>query len=121
MLLDDPSWGLKATENFLRIAGRFQKKHTKEWAVVYENLERYCRRLNCVGHPRLVRFGFIHDEPKGVKAISQGDRNLMETRLYIYPDNDEKTLHLLTVGTKKTQVADIKFCSNFVANLRNPK
>lgn len=83
MLLNSSSWSLKASENFSDKAERFEKKHRREWAVVYENLARYCRRLEDVGHPRLVRFGFIHDEPKGVKAIGQSNRNLKETRLYI--------------------------------------
>ena len=55
----------------------------------------------------------------GVVAVDQSGpgAGLKRTRLYVYPDVDSRTLHLITVGDKSSQGADIKFSREFVAGL----
>ena len=66
------------------------------------NLRQYFEALQRCSDPGFIKFGFIHKEPKGIKAIDQrgSGRNLQQTRLYIYPDLDNKILHLITIGNK---------------------
>jgi hypothetical protein len=43
---------------------------------------------------------------------------LAQTRLYIYPDVDKEIIHIITLGDKGMQKADIKTCNEFVKRLR---
>lgn len=66
----------------------------------------------------------MHPEPHGVWALTeQGGhgKGLAATRLYVYPDPDTETLYEITLGDKQTQPNDIKFCSEFVADLKRQK
>ena len=79
----------------------------------------------------IVTSKFIHPEPDGIKALDQsGAKNketrkvskkrhkLKQTRLYIYPNTTTKTLHLLTLGGKKSQAGDIKYCKKIVKDIK---
>lgn len=45
----------------------------------------------------------------------------MQTRLYVYLDPEDKTIHLITLGDKRTQKTDIKTASDFVEGLTSRK
>lgn len=44
-------------------------------------------------------------------------KHLKATRLYIYPDEPSRTLHVITLGDKSTQDTDIRLASAFVEGL----
>jgi hypothetical protein len=79
--------------------------------------------LNAGTKPLQVAGGFIHREPNGVVAIDQkgGGVALAQTRLYVYPDSDASQLHVIALGDKKSQKADIQTCREYVASLRKAK
>lgn len=112
-------WNVELTDEFEKRHRQFEKKNPRELAAVLENLQRYQDALNDGGRPETIQFGFIHHEPKGVKAIDQkgGGNKLKQTRLYTYAYLDGETLYLITLGDKKTQPADIKRCNKFVDTL----
>ena len=121
------NWQLEPTEQFDRDAKRYAKKHPDEFLAVMENLEKYVVSLESARHPRLVQFGFLHDEPKGIRAIDQsggalssgGKRGkLNQTRLYTYAALESKVLHLLCLGSKITQAKDIRYAESVVDALR---
>lgn len=98
------NWELESTDQFDRDAKRYAKKQPAEYFAVMENLEKYFISLESASHPRLVQFGFLHEEPKGIRAIDQsggalasgGKRGkLDQTRLYTYAALESKALHLL--------------------------
>ena len=70
-----------------------------------------------------VKAGFLHPEPLGVIAIDQkgGGKALGETRLYVFPDEDEEVLHIITLGDKRSQADDIALCRQFVTEVRETK
>lgn len=70
-----------------------------------------------------VKAGFLHPEPQGVLAIDQkgSGKALAETRLYVYPDEDDEIAHVITLGDKRSQPDDIALCRQFVAELRKKK
>ena len=70
-----------------------------------------------------VKAGFLRSGPLGVIAIDQkgGYEALGETRLYVFPDEDEEVLHIITLGDKRSQADDIGLCREFVAELRKTK
>jgi len=113
-------WNVETTDDFERKHRQFEKKHIRELTAVLENLQRYLNALNEGGRPETIKFGFVHNEPKGVKAIDQkgGGSNLRQTRLYTYAYLEGETVYLITLGDKKSQSADIKLCNSFVDKLR---
>ncbi len=121
------SWQLESTEQFERDARRYSKKQPGEYLAVMENLEKYLISLRESGHPRLLQFGFLHDEPKGIRAVDQSGgalasggkrRKLSQTRLYTYAALESKVLHLLCLGSKTTQAKDIRYAESVVDALR---
>jgi hypothetical protein len=121
------NWQLEATDQFDRDAKRYAKKQPDEYFAVMANLEKYMISLDSASHPRLVQFGFLHEEPKGIRAIDQSGgalasgRNrvkLSQTRLYTYADLESKVLHLLCLGSKTTQPKDIRYAESVVDALR---
>jgi hypothetical protein len=58
---------------------------------------------------RDVKVGYVHPEPGGVLAITQqgAGKNAIPLRMYVYPDDEAKTLYLITIGDKKSQHDDI--------------
>ena len=113
-------WTLESTDEFCRRRKRYEKDHPNELRAVLDNLDTYVLSIQA-GAPPLVRaFGFIHTEPMGVIAIDQkgGGKALAQTRLYVYPDPKTKVLYAVTLGDKRSQRADIQFCREFVASVR---
>lgn len=116
------AWKIEPTEQFKRDHRRYEKKHPEELKAILNNLDTYVRALKECGFPILVKAGFIHKEPMGIKALDQKcggiRRKMRETRLYIYPNIDDKTLVLLSIGDKRTQSRDIEQCKKTVRELR---
>lgn len=111
-------WSLEETNVYQRRYAEYEKKHPNELIAVLDNLDTYLKTLRNLGHPLNIQGGFIHKEPKGIKAIDQkggGQKvKLQQTRLYIFPDINTKTIHLLTIGDKTSQKEDIKLCIEYV-------
>jgi hypothetical protein len=43
---------------------------------------------------------------------------LQQTRLYVYPDIQDKSLYLLAIGDKNSQKKDIQFCIDTVKQIK---
>lgn len=115
-------WEIKRTRKFETKYKRYEKKRHDELQAVMVNLDRYVRALQLGTPIQQIKAGFIHKEPKGIKALDQkgGGRKvkLQETRLYIFPYMDEKTIYLLTIGNKNSQDNDIQFCKKQVEKIK---
>jgi hypothetical protein len=114
------AWVVESTEDFERQLNRYNKKHRQVLMAVLDNLDTYFETLKSGVKAQNVVFGFVHPEPNGVRAIDQrgGRGRLPETRLYVYPDEETKVLHLITLGDKRSQHDDIQACKRFIADLR---
>jgi hypothetical protein len=64
---------------------------------------------------------FQNSSQAGVVEVDQkdGGRNLQETRLYTFADDENKVLHLITIGNKDTQHDDVQQSSGFVKALKS--
>ena len=114
------SWEIQKSDFFKSRFDRFQKKHPEEAKAVLNNLDTYFKVL-CDGvNPLNIKAGFIHDEPEGIKGIDQkgGRGKLMQTRLYVFPDTKTNTLHVISIGNKTDQGADIKECRDYIKPLK---
>lgn len=116
-------WDPESTDEFERRSKRYEKKHPRELKAVLANLAVIRASLQQGTNPQKLPFGFIHVEPHGVVAIDQkgGGKDLAQTRLYVYLDRDDQTIHLITLGDKTSQKADIKVASDYVESLTSRK
>jgi len=121
------NWVIEQNEQCERDIKRYEKKCFDELQAVMINLDKYFNALETAAHPKLVSFGFMHIEQKGIVAIDQTGgalpsgkkrKSLQETRLYTYSDLESKTLHLLCLGSKSSQPKDIRFAESAVDALR---
>lgn len=115
-------WTLNPLPEFPKRADRFRKKWEHEISNVLTNLKTLVTALNLGTHPeQLKQLGFVHSEPMGILAVDQKGKGkgakLKPFRLYVFPDERTKILHLLTLGDKDTQSADIKNCQSIVEKL----
>jgi hypothetical protein len=114
-------WALQYADDFKPRWNRFQKKHRSEAEAMAKNLDKYFKALSAGVHPMQIGGGFIHAEPKGIKALDQkgsATPKPTQTRLYIYPEIERGLLHIVTVGTKSDQRGDIKTVEAYVERLR---
>lgn len=116
-------WDLEPSEEFRRRVKRFTKDHPRELKACLDNLDTVQGALREGANPQKLPFGFLHIEQHGVLALDQkgGGKALAQTRLYVYLDRETQTIHLITLGDKGSQRADIKFSSEFVESLNKGK
>lgn len=116
-------WLIQVEDTCSRKLKKYEKKCPNELRSVKANLARYFEVIKRGVHPQFVTAGYIHNEGKGVKALDQkgSDLELRETRLYVYPDLDQKILYLITIGDKKSQSDDIKLSHSFIKKLKGTK
>jgi hypothetical protein len=114
-------WQIEPIPQFDKDRKWYEKKHPAELAAVLRNLDRYLSQLNAAANPKAFTAGYMHHEPHGVVALDQkgGGSNLQETRLYVYPHEEQKVLYIITIGNKQEQQADVGFCSEFVTSYVN--
>lgn len=113
-------WKLQPAPTFERAKKRYEKKRPLELAAVLRNLGRLLERLADLPDYRAAQFGFLHPEPHGVWAIDQHGPSkvrLQETRLYVFPSGHDMTLHIITVGNKNSQAADLRRAVDYVQSL----
>jgi hypothetical protein len=116
-------WSLKPEAEFGKRATKWPKKHHRELLAVYDNLDTFATALRSGAKLEQIKFGFMHSEPRGIIAIDQkgGGAGLKETRLYLYPNKSSQVVHLITLGDKSTQKADIQYACDFVGDLLQPQ
>jgi hypothetical protein len=116
-------WSLRIAAEFQRAKKHYDKKRPAELAAVLRNLDRLMEQLNTLPHCRAAQAGFLHHEPAGLWAIDQKGPSrvrLQETRLYVYPSAADTTLHIITLGNKNTQAADLRCALAYVRSLEPP-
>ncbi len=109
MSSDENAWKLLPHSAYLRDQRWYAKKRPAELSAVLRNLERTMTLLARSPSARSVQAGFLHPEPHGMLAIDQrgGGGRLQETRLYCYAHAGSRTVHLLGIGDKSSQSADL--------------
>ena len=114
-------WVLLPHSSCLRNFRWYTKKRPAELSAVLRNLERTMTLLANSPHPRTIQAGFLHPEPHGMVAIDQrgGGGCLQETRLYCYAHAGSRTVHLLGIGDKSSQSADLARLSPVARSLNS--
>ena len=98
-------------ENAFASPGKFKKfsgKHPREYESVFTNLEKVMRLLRCGHKLGSFQIGFFRPEGDGVYRIGQtGVPGAKESRLYIFPDEQNRVMYVLNIGDKDSQDMDI--------------
>jgi len=116
-------WRMQIAPDFERAKRYYDKKRPAELAAVLRNLARLLEQLNSLPHCRAAHAGFLHHEPAGIWALDQkgpSRTKLQETRLYVFPAEENRVLHIITVGNKNSQAADLRCALDFVRSLEPP-
>lgn len=114
-------WTLEQYPEYERRSRRLEKKHRRELEAVLNNPDTYLVFLNQGIKPmQLLKESFVRNEQMGIHAIDQSPlgKGYKELRLYVYPDPDASTLHVITVGDKNQQSRDVNECCDYVKSLR---
>lgn len=116
-------WNIQTTDTWEKDREHYVKKRPSELAAVIRNLDRYMALLEVSKNSMCLQGGYLHKEPMGVIAVDQkgSGPNLQETRLYVYPDDEMKTVYLLKIGGKAAQHSDIECCKRFVISFKRQK
>lgn len=116
-------WSLEKTDEFDRRYKWFAKKRPRELNAMLDNLDTLQTAINEHGlNPAEAwKMGFVHTEQAGVLAIDQkggsGGVRLSQARLYVVFRKGPKVIHLLTIGGKDTQSADVEYARKAAAAL----
>ena len=114
-------WNIRHHPTYDRRYKEYSKKHPGILIALTENLKNLMEHLENDVPLHQCRFGWLHNEPKGIFAITEKGghgKNLAPGRMYIYPDTDNRKMYLLTIGGKNKQSRDITFCSNIVNKIK---
>jgi hypothetical protein len=105
---------MRVSDEYERRLKRYQKKRPRETKFVHDKFDSFMAALNAGARPEDVQTGFVHPEPGGVLAITEkgAGRNAIPLRLYIYPDNTNHIMYVITLGDKQSQSDDLLFCKN---------
>jgi hypothetical protein len=114
-------WSIIRTDSLASRLKKLEKKNGREVRAIFDNLDTYLVSLNQGVRPmQLFQHSFVHNEKKGVHAIDQSPlkKGFKTLRLYVYPDEPTRTLHVITLGDKSQQASDVNDCARYVDTLR---
>lgn len=114
-------WAYGPDVEYNRQLRKWPKKYGRELAAMVDHLDTLLGTLSDGVHPEEAKrlLPFVHGNyARGILSVDQrgGGRHLKATRLYVYPDRDDRVLHLLALGDKSSQPDDVAFCTRWVDN-----
>jgi len=98
---------------------KFAGKHPREYDSLFANLDKVMRLLRGGHKIGSFQVGFFRSEGEGVYRIGQtGVQGAKESRLYIYPDQENRLMHILNIGDKDTQSGDVNAAKDLVRQIK---
>lgn len=104
---------------------KYRKKYDHEVRNVFDNLGTLFDSIELGSKTeQLKKLGFVHSYKLGILSIDQsgpGKGSKMKAfRLYVYYNENDSILHILTFGDKSTQERNVSNCQNTVSKLLGP-
>jgi hypothetical protein len=119
LLKTKPEWPVEtkyATQNKFK---DFSESYGREYASLFANLDKVLGILRQGSKMGSFQIGFFRSESGGVFRIGQtGVKSAKESRLYVFPNQDNEIMYLLTIGTKDRQTQDINEAQAIVKTIR---
>ena len=107
-----------ATGNRFR---KFAESYPREYESCGSNLQRLVDHLNSGIQLSVLaqNLSFFRSEREGLFRIGQsGVKSAKESRLYIYPCEENRMIFILDIGTKETQRTDIASARKVIRQIR---
>jgi len=129
-------WVLGESQVFESRYRRCEKKHPEETRAMLNNLDTYHKTLNSGVNPAQIKIVasillklnqvlYILNKKESSPSIKMVLKEKpTQTRLYIYPDEQTRTVFTITIGEKgkkKVQNKDVQFCCEFVERLKKER
>ncbi len=117
-------WSLAYHEGFQTTAKGFLKRHRNPFTQAIANVQDLVEFLSLEASMTIQQATqpkCYHNEKQGLYAADQSPsrRGVAEIRLYFYPDEVTRTVHLIRIGDKDSQQKDIALCRPIVEQIRN--
>jgi hypothetical protein len=104
---------------------KWPKKYRREFLAMHDNADTLLQTLDQgVSVEQCKNIGFLHAKYSlGLLSIDQkgAGAGVKQCRLYVFPDVDQRTLHLITIGDKSTQGSDVAYATRWVTDHLDPK
>jgi hypothetical protein len=114
-----PEWPIDSTYSRADKFKEFAELHPREYESLFNNLEKILRLLREGQKVRGFHVNFFRSEGEDVYRIGQtAVQHAKESRLYVYPDEQNHVMHVLTIGTKERQAQDIKEAREIRRNIK---
>jgi hypothetical protein len=98
---------------------KFAEDYEREYISLFTNLNRIVQHLNGGAKIGGFQIGFFRPEGGGVYRIGQSAvPYAKESRLYTFPNQDNQTIYILTIGTKDRQTEDINEAKAITEQIR---
>jgi hypothetical protein len=115
----NPEWPIDTAYSSTGKFKKFSGKHAREYVSLFTNLEKVLGLLREGNKMGSFQIGFLRPEGEGVYRIGQtGVRSAKESRLYVFPNEQNHTMYVLTVGTKDSQSDDINEAKSIARSIR---
>jgi hypothetical protein len=103
-----PEWSIENKYAMSKKFETFAASRPREFASMFANLDRIVRHLNGGAKIGGFQIGYFRPEGEGVYRIGQtAVQHAKESRLYIFPNQNNHTIYTRTIGTKDRQSDDI--------------
>jgi hypothetical protein len=115
-------WDLSADHASTAQFAKFHKDHPLEYNSLFTNLDKILGLLS--GGQKIGGFhvGFFRSEGGDVYRIGQtGVAHAKESRLYVFPDQENRIMFILSIGDKDDQETDVNEAKSTVKKIRESR
>jgi hypothetical protein len=111
-------------ENAYASPGKFAEfaaRHPREFGSLFANLDKILGLLREGQKVGGFRVNFFRSEREGVYRIGQtGVPSAKESRLYVFPNEQNWTMYILSIGTKDGQIHDVNEAVRIANHIKLP-
>jgi hypothetical protein len=115
----NPEWQIDNGHANRKRFEKFAGSHPREYDSLFANLEKVMRLLRAGHKIGGFQIKFFRSESDGLFRIGQTSvQGAKESRLYVYPDQEKRLMHVLNIGDKDGQSADINTAKDLIKIIR---
>lgn len=111
-------WTIRPTDEYNKRVRAFRKKASKAVFSLNRKLQSVKTVLEASGNADQVNYAFFKKLRPRLHEIKSSVAGQTPLRLYVFLQKTTKTIHLLTIGDKRTQDADIKAAHEAIKRIK---
>lgn len=116
-------WKIETTAGWKNSALHFGAQYPEEMAALLRNLTHYLAQLKAAKSHKHVQALYLEFRESGIVSINQNgmEDGLVNSRMYVFPDESTRILYLLCVGAETKKDSDLEYCKEFIFYLVNER